>query len=40
MPVGIWPIWLNGCVFAHELSGCGFESSYSHLMPLVPLVIN
>ena len=27
----IWPVWLNGCVFVYELSGCGFESSYSHL---------
>ena len=23
----IWPVWLNGWVFVHELSGCGFESS-------------
>ena len=21
----IWPVWLNGWVFVHELSGCGFE---------------
>ena len=21
-------IWLNGCVFVYELSGCGFESSW------------
>ena len=27
----IWPVWLNGCVFVYELSGCGFESSCSHL---------
>ena len=27
----IWPVRLNGWVFVHELSGCGFESSYSHL---------
>ena len=20
----IWPVWLNGWVFVHELSGCGF----------------
>ena len=26
----IWPPCLNGCVFAYELSGCGFESSCSH----------
>ena len=25
------PIWLNGWVFVYELSGCGFESSCSHL---------
>ena len=25
------PVWLNGWVFAHELSGSGFESSCSHL---------
>ena len=27
----IWPVWLNGWVFVYELSGCGFESSCSHL---------
>ena len=27
----IWPVWLNGLVFVYELSGCGFESSCSHL---------
>ena len=27
----IWPVWLNGSVFVYELSGCGFESSCSHL---------
>ena len=27
----IWPVWLNGWVFVDELSGCGFESSCSHL---------
>ena len=27
----IWPVWLNGCVFVYELSGCGFESSCIHL---------
>ena len=27
----IWPVWLNGWVFLYELSGCGFESSCSHL---------
>ena len=27
----IWPVWLNRCVFVYELSGCGFESSRSHL---------
>ena len=26
----IWPVWLNGCVFVYELSGCGFESRCSH----------
>ena len=25
------PVWLNGWVFVYELSGCGFESSCSHL---------
>ena len=28
----IWPVWLNGWVFVYELSGCGFESSCSHLV--------
>ena len=23
----IWLVWLNGCDFVYELSGCGFESS-------------
>ena len=27
----IWPVWLNGRVFVYELSGCGFDSSWSHL---------
>ena len=27
----IWPVWLNDSVFVYELSGCGFESSCSHL---------
>ena len=27
----IWQVWLNGRVFVYELSGCGFESSCSHL---------
>ena len=27
----IWLIWLNGWVLVYELSGCGFESHYSHL---------
>ena len=27
----IWPVWQNGWVFIYELSGCGFESSCSHL---------
>ena len=27
----IWPVWPNGWVFVYELSGCGFESSCSHL---------
>ena len=26
-----WPVWLNGWVLVYELSGCGFESSCSHL---------
>ena len=26
----IWPVWLNGCVFVYELSGCGFKSRCSH----------
>ena len=26
-----WPVWLNGWAFVDELSGCGFESSCSHL---------
>ena len=26
-----WPVWLNGWVFVYKLSGCGFESSCSHL---------
>ena len=26
-----WSVWLNGWVFVYELSGCGFESSCSHL---------
>ena len=27
----IWPVWLNGWVSVYELSGCGSESSCSHL---------
>ena len=27
----IWPVWPNCWVFNHKLSGCGFESSCSHL---------
>ena len=27
----IWPVWLIGWVFVYDLSGCGFESSCSHL---------
>ena len=27
----IWPVWLNGRVFVYELSGCGFDSSWSYL---------
>ena len=27
----IWLIWPNGWVFVYEVSGCGFESSRSHL---------
>ena len=29
----IWPVWPKGRVFVYELSGCGFESSCSHLIP-------
>ena len=25
------PVWLNGCVFVYELSGCGFQSRCCHL---------
>ena len=28
----IWSVWLNGWVFVYELSGCGFESRWSHLI--------
>ena len=28
-------VWPNGWVFVHELSGSGFESSYSHLNNLL-----
>ena len=28
----IWTVWLNGWVFVYELSGCVFESSWSHLI--------
>ena len=28
----IWTVWLNGWVFVYELRGCGFESSWSHLI--------
>ena len=27
----VWPVWLNGWVFVHDLNGCGFKSIYSHL---------
>ena len=27
----IWPVWLNRWVFVYELSGSGFEPSFSHL---------
>ena len=27
----IGPVWQNGWVFVYELSGCGFQSSCSHL---------
>ena len=27
----VWAVWLNGWLFVYELSGCGFESSCSHL---------
>ena len=29
--LSLWPVWLNGCVFVYNLSGCGFESHCSHL---------
>ena len=25
------PVWLNGWVYVHKLSGCGFESRCCHL---------
>ena len=28
---GVRSVWLNGWVFVYELSGCGFESSGSHV---------
>ena len=28
----IWPVWLNGWVFVYQLSGCGLESSCSHIL--------
>ena len=31
-----WPVRLNGWVFIYELSGCGFESSRSHLISDLP----
>ena len=30
----IWSVWLNGWVFVHEPSGCGFESRCCHYMSL------
>ena len=27
----IWPVWLNGWMFVHKLSGCEFESHCCHL---------
>ena len=27
----IWPVWRSGSVFVYELSGFGFDSSFSHL---------
>ena len=32
----IWSLWRNGWVLFYEQSGCGFESSYSHLIFLDP----
>ena len=29
--LAVWPVWPNGWVFIYERSGCGFESSSSHL---------
>ena len=26
----IWPVWLNDRVLVYEVSGCGFNSRYSH----------
>ena len=31
----IWPVWLNGQVFAYKLSGCGFKSCCSHIQTTI-----
>ena len=37
----MWPVWLNGCVFVYELSGCGFESRCSHsYIKWLPFMVN
>ena len=35
----IWPVWPNGRVLVYKLSGCGFESSCSHLRIVLMLTI-
>ena len=33
-----WPVWLNGWVFVYELSDCGFESRWCHLIAVLLLL--
>ena len=33
----IWLVWLNGRLFVYELSGCRFESRFSHLYFIAPV---
>ena len=35
----IWSLWPNSWVFVYELSGCGFESSCSHKIPNLKLLL-